>query len=127
MQLPKGLTSHNGYNHSCWTTRGSRSNTLPYSRAHTPLEYSCVSKSICTNTHYVSMQRCFSHPSFSYQVFFSNPTHKRETGTGSKWETTNSNPICCLPVRLLDLTHEPHGRISSGGSHAEHWWRCSNE
>ncbi len=39
----------------------------------------------------MTLQKYFSHPSFSYK-FFSNPTHKTETATASRWETTNSNP-----------------------------------
>jgi hypothetical protein len=39
----------------------------------------------------VTLQKYFSHPSVVI-YFFSNLTHKTETGTANRWETTNSNP-----------------------------------
>jgi len=36
--------------------------------------------------------RYFSYPSFSH-LLFSNPTHKTETRTANRWETTSSNPL----------------------------------
>jgi hypothetical protein len=40
----------------------------------------------------VTLQKYFSHPSFSY-ILFCNPTHKTRTGTANTWGTTNSKPL----------------------------------
>jgi len=55
-----------------------------------------IVKSIFTNASYVTLQIYFSHPSCSN--FFSNRTHKTDTGTASTWETTNSKPLG--PIKL---------------------------
>jgi len=61
-----------------------------------------IVKSIFTNAQYVTLQKYFSHPSFSN--FFSNHTHKTDTGTGSTWKTTNSRPLGLIKLSKYDLT-----------------------
>jgi hypothetical protein len=46
-----------------------------------------------SSAQYGSLQKYFSHPSFTYLLKFSNPTQKTKTGTAkvaNRWETTNS-------------------------------------
>jgi len=50
-----------------------------------------MSRSISSSAQYVTLQKYFLRPGFSY-LLFSNPTHKTETGTTNRRETTNSNP-----------------------------------
>ncbi len=50
-----------------------------------------TNKSISSGAQYVTLQRYFSHSSFSY-LPFSNPTHKTKTGTANRWESTNTKP-----------------------------------
>jgi hypothetical protein len=40
---------------------------------------------------HVTLQKYFSHPNLVL-YFFCNPTHKTETGTANRWETTSSKP-----------------------------------
>jgi len=50
-------------------------------------------QSISTNAQYVILEKYFSHPSFSYQLFFPNPPIKLKLGLqASRSETTDSNP-----------------------------------
>jgi hypothetical protein len=51
----------------------------------------CFYESISSGAQYATLQKYFSHPSFSY-LLFSNHTHTNKTRTEKKWETTNSKP-----------------------------------
>jgi hypothetical protein len=54
--------------------------------------FSSWTKSISSGAQYVTLQKYFSHPSFSYLLFF-NPTHyKKQLGQQIRGGTTNSKP-----------------------------------
>jgi hypothetical protein len=46
-----------------------------------------LNESISSGAQYVTPQKYFSHPSFSY-LLFPNQTHKTKTGTANSWEIT---------------------------------------
>jgi hypothetical protein len=84
MQLPKGPTSMATIIIVAGLPEAQNRITLPYSRAHTPLEYWCVYEHLHQHT-LCEYAKMFFTSKFLVTNFFSNPTHKRrETGTGSK-------------------------------------------
>jgi hypothetical protein len=66
-----------------------------------------LNESISNGAQYVTPQKYFSHPSFSY-LLFPNLTHKTKTGTANRWEITNSNPL----DQSNSLAHQKQGAVS---------------
>jgi len=65
----------------------------------------------------VTLQKYFSHPSFSYLLFLQSPLTKlklgqqigAETGTANRWGTTNSKPfrpIIISPSSVSEMGHK---------------------
>jgi hypothetical protein len=55
---------------------------------HSKIKWSRLNKSISNGAQYVtSVQKYFSHPSFSYLLPSSNHTHETKTGIANRWET----------------------------------------
>jgi hypothetical protein len=59
-------------------------------RCQPPMSFS-MAQSIFSGAQYVTPQKYSLTSKFSY-LLFSNLSHKTETGTANRWETTNSNP-----------------------------------
>jgi hypothetical protein len=63
-----------------------------------------VVRAISSGAQNVTLQEYFSYQS-SVIYLFSNPAHKTKTGTGNRWQTTNSKP----PGQIIKIGQNREG------------------